>query len=218
MQSEFSRRPLKTRAKNWPRQLAFRLVRFGLTPNQISAASLVISAIGATCFFAGAERAPTARTLLFLSAAVCIQLRLLCNLLDGLMAVEGGLKTKTGEIFNEFPDRIADVLLLVAAGYSVRWHCENAIELGFLCAIAAVLTAYVRGFGGSAGLPQDFCGPMAKQQRMATLTFACILSAAEASLRFEHRFMLLALAIIFGGSLFTAGRRTKRIVQLLNAR
>ncbi len=81
------------------------------------------------------------------------------------------------------------MLLLVAAGYSVRWHCENAIELGFLCAIAAVLTAYVRGFGGSAGLPQDFCGPMAKQQRMATLTFACILSAAEASLRFEHRFI-----------------------------
>ncbi len=80
------------------------------------------------------------------------------------MALEGGLKTKTGEIFNEFLDRIADVLLLVAAGYSVRWHCENAIELGFLCAIAAVLTAYVRGFGGSAGLPQDFCGPMAKQQ------------------------------------------------------
>ncbi len=86
------------------------------------------------------------------------------------------------------------------------------------CVRSAVLTAYVRGFGGSAGLPQDFCGPMAKQQRMATLTFACILSAAEASLRFEHRFMLLALAIIFGGSLFTAGRRTKRIVQLLNAR
>src|SRR3982074_1325387 len=120
--SEPSRRPLKTREKNWPRRLAFALVRLGLTPNQISLASALISIAGAICLFFANDRA-----VLFIVAAVCIQLRLLCNLLDGLMAVEGGLKTKTGEIFNEFPDRLADVALLIAAGYSV--HFPGAIEL-----------------------------------------------------------------------------------------
>src|SRR5450755_4201596 len=194
MNSEMARRPLKTREKTWPRRLAFALVRLGATPNQISIASVVISIVGAVCLFLAHDR-----VVLFFVAAICIQLRLLCNLLDGLMAVEGGLKTKAGEIFNEFPDRVADVALFIAAGYSA--HFAAAMELGYLCAIASVLTAYVRVFGGAAGLTQDYCGPMAKQQRMATLTIACVLSTAEVFLRWPHRIMPLALAIIFFGSL-----------------
>jgi len=215
---EFSRRPLKTREKNWPRRLAFRLVRSGLTPNQISLASVSLSGVGAACLSLAANHEGALEVALFLSAAICIQLRLLCNLLDGLMAVEGGLKTKTGEIFNEFPDRVADVLLFLAAGYSVRWDCTGAVQLGYLCAIASVLTAYVRVFGGSAGLPQDFCGPMAKQQRMAALTIAGIISAGESLLHWPHRVMLLTLAVVFLGSVLTAARRAVRIARLLNAR
>jgi phosphatidylglycerophosphate synthase len=52
--------------------------------------------------------------------SICgIQLRLLCNLLDGMVAIEGGFKTKTGEIFNELPDRLSDALILIGAAYSV---------------------------------------------------------------------------------------------------
>lgn len=112
---------------------------------------------------------------LFLSAAICIQLRLLCNLLDGLMAVEGGLKTKAGEIFNEFPDRGADILLFLSAGYSVHWDCFGAVQFGYLCAIASVLTAYVRVFGGSAGLPR--CASSSRSHRRS----------AEITARFSGR-------------------------------
>ena len=48
-----------------------------------------------------------------------IQLRLIANLLDGLVAVEGGKRTPTGELYNEAPDRIADTAVLVGAGYAV---------------------------------------------------------------------------------------------------
>lgn len=217
MDAPTARRPLKTREQNWPRQLAFKLVRLGLTPNQISLASAVISAIGAASLLAAAHYRGAMEAVFLIGAAVCIQLRLLCNLLDGLMAVEGGLKTKAGEIFNEFPDRVADVLLLVSAGYAVRGESSYAVELGYLCAIASVVTAYVRVFGGSAGLLQDYCGPMAKQQRMATLTLACILSAAEAIFAMPHRIMCVALLVILVGALFTMVRRTLRIARLLNA-
>lgn len=218
MSPEISRRPLKSRSAKWPRALAASLVRQGFTPNQISVSSAVLSTAGAACLFLSARDSGWREIALLLTAAVCIQLRLVCNLLDGLMAVEGGLKTKSGEIFNEFPDRVADVFLLVAAGYSVRFDCAGAIELGFLCAIVSVTTAYVRVFGGSAGLPQDFSGPMAKQQRMAVLTCACILSAAESAFHFGHRVMWLALLLIFIGSLITIARRTQRIARLLEAR
>ena len=91
-----------------------------------------------------------------------------------MVAVEGGKKSALGPLYNEFPDRIADSLLIVALGYAIGWP-----SLGWFGALAAALTAYIRVFGGSLGLPQDFRGPMAKQQRMAALTLACVVGAAE---------------------------------------
>ena len=111
--------------------------------------------------------------LAYFMAAACIQLRLLANLLDGMLAVEGGLGSPAGELYNEIPDRLSDVLILAAAGYAIpaiAW----APELGWGVAVLAVLTAYVRAFGGSLGQPQDFCGPMGKPQRMAVMTAGCI--------------------------------------------
>jgi phosphatidylglycerophosphate synthase len=217
MEHESARRPLTSRSANWPRQIAFALVRTGFTPNQISIASLVFSLLGGLCLLLiPRQESRTAGCLLFGATAVCIQLRLLCNLLDGLMAVDGGKKTKTGEIFNEFPDRVADVMLFISAGYCI-FYLPWATALGWACAVAAVLTAYVRVFGGSVGLPQDFCGPMAKQQRMAVLTGGCILSAVEILLLAwpSGMAMVLALIVILVGSLVTAVRRTMRIAKSL---
>jgi hypothetical protein len=81
-----------------------------------------------------------------------------------------------------------------------------------------VLTAYVRVFGGSVGLAQDFCGPMAKQQRMAVLTGACIISAIEVALHQLPFVMFIALLVVLLGALITAARRTLRIARLLKAR
>jgi phosphatidylglycerophosphate synthase len=44
------------------------------------------------------------------ATAACIQLRLLCNLLDCMVAIEGGKSAPTGALFNEMPDRFADPL------------------------------------------------------------------------------------------------------------
>ena len=217
MDHEPARRPLKSRSANWPRQIAFALVGKGFSPNQISVASLIFSLVGGVCLVLAPSQARTTASLLFIVTAICIQLRLVCNLLDGLMAVEGGKKTEAGEIFNEFPDRIADVALFVCAGYSI-YFLPHAIQLGWACAVAAVLTAYVRVFGGAMSLPQDFCGPMAKQQRMAVFTGACILSAIEQLVAWPPRIMFLALCIVLIGSLITAIRRTLRIARLLNQR
>lgn len=67
-------------------------------------------------------------------------------------------------------------LILVAAGYAagIAW-------LGWLAALLAVTTAYVRLLGGSLAVPQDFGGVMAKQHRMAVLTGALVLQAVEHS-------------------------------------
>ena len=134
-----------------------------------------------------------------------------------MVAIEGGLKSKTGEIFNEFPDRLSDVLILVSAGYSIT-SVSWARDLGWAAAILAVLTAYVRAFGGLVGTSQYFCGPMAKSQRMAVMTAACLSAALEISMGWNLYAMTLALGVIVAGSVMTIIRRTILIVRDLESR
>jgi hypothetical protein len=58
---------------------------------------------------------------------------------------------------------------------SVLGYAFGIPWLGWLTALLAVLTAYIRVFGGALGFAQDFRGPMAKQQRMAVFTAGCLL-------------------------------------------
>jgi phosphatidylglycerophosphate synthase len=149
-------------------------------------------------------------------AAAAIQLRLLCNLLDGMLAIEHNLRSKSGEIFNEMPDRIADVLILIGAGYAVR-TLGAGVTLGWAAAILALFTAYVRVFAGSLGLTQHFIGPMAKQHRMFTLTMGTLASVAEALLQQPLFGLYVGLVIIVVGSLVTTIRRTLRMVAEVHA-
>jgi hypothetical protein len=61
-------------------------------------------------------------------------------------------------------------------------------------------------------------GPMAKQQRMAVMTLACLLAALEPVLGWDGRVMTLALAVIVVGCAVTIVRRTRRIVRELESR
>jgi len=203
-ETEANRRPIAARDAGWARAAAAWLARSHTTPNQISVASVAFAGVGAA-LLAGW---PTAAGLVL--SALCIQLRLVCNLLDGMVALEGGKASAVGKIYNEFPDRVADSLLIVALGYG----CDTP-WLGWLGALLAALTAYVRVFGGSLGFAQDFRGPLAKQQRMAVLTVACLLAAA-ATFWHAQRYVLLTAAIVIAvGSLLTCIARTRAIARQL---
>jgi len=95
------RRPLKTRERGWAKALASTLVRARIRPNAISVFSVVFALGAAAAFIASRNAEGIQRVVLLIVAAACIQLRLLCNMLDGMVAVEGKMASKTGDIFNE---------------------------------------------------------------------------------------------------------------------
>ncbi len=201
-----NRRPIAARGNKWAQLTTAALARNGITPNAISVASIACAALGAAA-------------LLWLASpwnawlcAIAIQLRLLCNLFDGMVAVEGGKQTPTGALYNEVPDRIADSLLLVALGVAagMPW-------LGWLGALLAACTAYVRTLGGSLGQPQDFRGPMAKQHRMALMTLACVVAPVELSINATRYALLLACAVIAAGAALTCITRLRAIARRLQA-
>jgi phosphatidylglycerophosphate synthase len=211
------RRVLATRNAGWARALAQTLATNGVRPNAVSVAGVGFALASGAAFYLSSGFADGSRAALLLAAAAAIQLRLLCNLLDGMLAVEEGLKSRTGEIFNDLPDRVADVLILVGAGYAVRELAYGA-TLGWAAAVAAVFTAYVRVLGGSLGLTQHFTGPMAKQHRMFALTVVTLLAAIEALLDTPSRAIPAGLAVIVIGSVATAVRRTWRVLEEADAR
>ena len=204
---EADRRPLASRDTGWARRASAWLVRSGATPNGISVASIGFAAIGSAVlvFWFGVPG--------LILCAVCVQLRLLCNLMDGMVAIEGGRQTPVGAIYNEVPDRIADSLFLIALGYAAGepW-------LGWLAALAAAVTAYIRVLGGSLGLAQDFRGPMAKPQRMAVMTLACLLAAVEWPVWGSRHVLLVAVWVIAVGSLLTCVTRLLAISRNLRER
>lgn len=212
-----SRRTLATRNARWARTLAARLAAWGVRPDSVSIAGIAFACVSAMAFYGSAGRAPEVRAALLLVAAACIQLRLLCNLLDGMLALECGLKTPAGEIFNELPDRVADVMILVGAGYAAP-EISASSTLGWMAAVAALFTAYVRVLGGALGQKQHFIGPMAKQHRMFVLTLGTILAAVETLASGTGPTIVAALAVIVTGSVLTAMRRVHRIAVEARAR
>lgn len=210
-----TRRPLKTRSTRWAQRLARGLAGREVSPNGISLIGLVFAALGAVALLAAPAVNPGARAVLLLLAAACVQLRLLCNLLDGMVAVEGGLGSATGPVYNELPDRIADPLFLVPAGYATGLALGP--ELGWLAGVLALITAYVRTLGASLDQPQDFRGPMAKPQRMAALTAGLVAAALVVPWGFEGATLTVALVLIVVGTAWTALLRTRTLVRSLGA-
>jgi phosphatidylglycerophosphate synthase len=231
MAADENRRPISQRSRGWAKWLTATLVKANVAPNVISFTSVVWASLAGLCFY-GIAIATNAgdRVMLCIGAALFCQLRLLANMMDGMVAVEAGKASKDGMIWNELPDRFADIAVLVGAGYAVaHLHLADA-SLGWAAAVAAVMTAYVREVGHTAGAPADFSGPMAKPHRMFVMTMAALLSI------FDHQmgplinvlltgqrgidgagaFIALGLWIVVIGATLTALNRARRALVFLN--
>jgi phosphatidylglycerophosphate synthase len=178
-----------------------------------------VAAIADGALFWSTSSWPAGARVAFVLAALLLQLRLVANLLDGMVAIASGKASRVGELYNEVPDRISDAAALIGAGYAAG----GDPVLGFLAASTALFVAYVRAMGKAAGAPSEFCGPMAKQQRMFVLTVTAlwlgltpggwqpVFTVAGSS----GGLMALALLSIIVLGIATAARRLARIGRAL---
>ncbi|WP_208348524.1 CDP-alcohol phosphatidyltransferase family protein [Pseudaestuariivita rosea] len=203
MSEDVSRRPIASRQSAWAKKLAVKLADAQISPNQISQASIAFAALAGVAFaLSGLASGFGLRAFLLILAMLCCGLRLICNLLDGMVADESGQPEPDGALWNEVPDRVSDTLILVGAGLGA-----GVPVLGWAAAVFAVMTAYVREFGRAEGFAQDFSGPFAKPHRMIAL---CV--GALVAIFWSNTALLIALLIVALGTLGTAGWRAYKIM------
>jgi phosphatidylglycerophosphate synthase len=212
------RRPIASRNWRVSKNCAQWLARRGVSPNAISIFGM-LAALLAGCAFVATRSAELA-TAGFLVGALLIQVRLLCNMFDGMVALEQQRNSPLGALYNEVPDRVSDAAVLVGAGYAAG----GDTMLGLIATAMAIFVAYVRAAGSVAGAPQEFCGPMAKPHRMATITLAAIyagLVPASFQPSFEivpgRGMMTAALGLVIVGGTLTVVRRLNKIAVALRS-
>jgi len=212
------RRPIASRDLKASQLVAAWLARKGVSPNAISVAGIAASALAGVAFWlTSRDPGDVATRLLWLVGAAGVQSRLLANMFDGMVAIASGKASRVGELYNEVPDRLSDAATFIGLGYAAH----SSAPLGYLAALAAVFTAYTRAMGKTVGGPQDYCGPMAKPQRIFVVTVLAVYCAlapqAWQPIWAERNLGLpaLALAIVFLGSLVTSARRLRHTAEFL---
>jgi phosphatidylglycerophosphate synthase len=210
-----SRRPIADGFRSTAHFATAFCVRLGVHPDSISYASMVAATVAAVCFWKSGEHT----WLLFVAPLFCY-LRLLFNMLDGMVALASGNASWRGEILNDLPDRVSDVLIFAGVAHS-GWM--NPI-VGYWAAIFALLTAYVGMFGQAVGVQREFSGMMSKPWRMVTLHAGAWLTLAclwwnNGVMRFGSLTILdWACLIVVAGCVQTMAIRLKRIMAALRAK
>jgi phosphatidylglycerophosphate synthase len=138
-------------------------LKLHIHPDAISYASIVAAMAAGGCFVLASRWV----IFLLIGPLFCF-LRLWCNMLDGMVAVAGNTASKRGEILNDLPDRISDVIIFAGVAHS-GW-CNPF--LGYWAAIFSLLTAYVGMFGQAVGGRREFGGMMSKPWRMVVIAVA----------------------------------------------
>jgi phosphatidylglycerophosphate synthase len=165
-----SRRPIADLFRKTADPAVWACVRLGIHPDVVSYSSILAAALAALCFWQAGGR-----LWLLIPAAGFCYLRLWLNMLDGMVALASGKASPRGELVNELPDRVSDVIIFVGAAHSGLCHGLS----GYWAAIFALLTAYVGTLGQALTGTREFGGVMSKPWRMVVLHLGSWLLLAD---------------------------------------
>ena len=208
-----SRRPIAMAFRRTAEGTTQLCVRCRVHPDAVSYLSILAALAAAICFWKSGQ----SPWLLIVAPLFCY-LRLWFNMLDGMVAVAASKASPRGEILNDLPDRVSDIVIFAGVAHS---GLMNPF-IGYWAAIFAVLTAYVGLFGQAVGVQREFGGMMSKPWRMVALHLGAWLTYAYRSygesIQSLGGFTILdwTCLIVIAGCLQTVVVRLKRILTALH--
>jgi len=155
-----SRRPIASILRRTANGATQWCVHRGIHPDTVSSTSIAASGLAGLLFW----QAGNLMWLVIPAALLCYG-RLWLNMLDGMVALASGKASPRGEIFNELPDRVSDIVIFAGVAHS---GLSEPI-LAYWVIIMGLATAYIGTFGQAIGVGRQFGGIMAKPWRMVVL-------------------------------------------------
>jgi CDP-diacylglycerol---glycerol-3-phosphate 3-phosphatidyltransferase len=147
---------LKPRFQAFLRPLATALARSGVTANQVTVATCIVSvALGALV----ALQLPDTRA--FLWIPIWMFMRMAFNALDGMLAREFGQQSRLGAYLNELTDVVADVALIAPFALLPPFAASWTVVVMVL----ATLSEYAGALGPLIGASRRYDGPLGKSDR-----------------------------------------------------
>lgn len=144
------------------------LARAGLTANAVTVSAIVGSiAVGLAVGFFGE------RPLVLLLLPAWLLARMALNALDGMMARELSMATRTGAVLNEVGDILSDAALYLPLALVPRAEPWSIVMFTLL----AGLTEFCGVLAVALGAPRQYAGPMGKSDRafvVGALTLATV--------------------------------------------
>lgn len=133
-----------------------------------------------------------------------------------MVAVAAGKASLRGEIVNDLPDRISDVIIFAGVAHS---GLMNPV-IGYWAAIFSLLTAYTGLLGQAIGHRREFGGVMSKPWRMVALSIGAFATFGYRSFGPAWRGLKFTILdwtclIIIAGCVQTVIVRLKRIMAAL---
>lgn len=142
------------------------LHRWGITANQITIASVVLSFLIGVAFWNSSQY-----LILFLVVPIGLLIRMALNALDGMMATTYNQQSKKGEILNELGDVFSDVFIffpLLKYEADILYLVVIFICLGVINEFAGILGKAVNG-------ERRYDGPMGKSDRAFVISVLALL-------------------------------------------
>lgn len=209
-----SRRPIASIFRQTAEGATRWCVSHRISPDLISYLSIVAAGLAAICFW----KSGACLWLLLIAPGFCY-LRLWCNMLDGMVALASGKASWRGEILNDLPDRVSDVVIFAGVAHSSLMHPL----IGYWAAIFALLTAYVGMFGQAVGVQREFSGWMSKPWRMVVLHLGAWVTLATIARTGGFRFGALTILdwtclLVIAGCVQTIALRLYRIMAALRTK
>lgn len=159
---------IKPAFQNLLRPLADAFVRAGITPNQVTVAAFILSALGGGVIVLQ----PTSPWPL-LALPVVLFIRMALNALDGMMAREHNLTSPAGAILNEASDVAADAVLYLPLALVPSLNAGAVVTV----VVLAGLTELVGLAGATIGASRRYDGPMGKSDRAFGISVLAIAAA-----------------------------------------
>ncbi|MGE5197633.1 MAG: hypothetical protein ACM3IL_03905 [Deltaproteobacteria bacterium] len=149
-----------------------------VNPDILSYAAVVVALFTGICIYFSPEN-----NILLLLVVILTFLRMTLNTIDGVIAINQGKTSLTGEIVNALPDRYSDIFVMLAIAFS--GYCR--IYIGAAAAICVLLVSYTGMLGKAIGVNWQHDGPLGKVERLILImiaSFAQFVFTAKGNLYF----------------------------------